>query len=231
MNNLPLELVDHILYFTTNRINVLNKVNKYFDKKIFEIKLGNSINFDNFKELSKLTELDLKSNYRFGFGNKFSVSITNNILAELDNLISLDLSYNRTITDISTLTNLEKLILEGNYIITADHLVGLNKLKHIDGGKIDKMKLIPKGFCLDYYDQDDKDYYINNKKEIDRLCSLTGYVSGGYDEDDEFRYSYYHDEEYDYYKYIYYYCEDEDQGYDEDDYCEDKDQGYDEDDY
>lgn len=108
MNNLPNEIVDHIIYFTSNNIFDLCLINKYVNQNSKKIRI---ITIDNQYPL-----------------------LRDQHLTELTNLTVLNLSCNNYITDdgIYKLINLTDLNLANNFRITDDGISGLTNLKHLN---------------------------------------------------------------------------------------------------
>lgn len=157
MNSFPLEIIDHIIYFTVNKVSQLSLINKYFNYQVRRIRItsnnkypyisgGNLLSLPNLTKLkfsykfdkidrklakcSKLTYLDV-------FAND---GITNEDISRLTSLISL--RPNDLITNISHLTNLTALNLDANCSITSisnltalRHLV-LDNNRHIEGDQL-----------------------------------------------------------------------------------------------
>src|SRR4030042_4772833 len=108
MNNLLPEIVNHILYFTRNKVNELSLVCKYFNNNTKRIRIISNEKYPNIKnkDIKKLTNLLI-------LNLCMNDIIINNGIRDLQNLTTLDLSYNNKITDdgISKLTNLVHLKL------------------------------------------------------------------------------------------------------------------------
>jgi hypothetical protein len=185
MNDLPNEIIDHILYFTIIEIKILSKVNKYFKQNAFKIRLGDMIIIDDFKHLLKLTKLDISENVSndeimTGFYNAMKINnnkavpdikINDEILRELDNLISLNLTNNKEITNrgISNLTNLTSLELYHNTMITDIHtLTNLISLCIADNNLISdyQLKKLPKLKCLCKFNSSNYSHCYNNYNNI-----------------------------------------------------------------
>lgn len=131
-NDLLSEIIDRIIYFTTNKVSELSLISKYVNQHCKDIRITSDKNYPDIKykhlcklpnlieivrisnyseeeiaSLTKLIKLDLSSNYR----------ITNKGISGLHNLTSLNLSHiSSNITDggISMLSNLK--ILNLSYI-------------------------------------------------------------------------------------------------------------------
>lgn len=142
MLNIP-EVLDHILYFTTNNIIDLLLINKYFSKNVKKIRITSNKNLPGLGDkhlevLINLTELNLTTGSVAGSKNTFfkpkENKITNNGLIKLKNLISLDLSDNEFITNevVSKLSNLTKLHLFLNHNIKNEGISSLHKLKFLN---------------------------------------------------------------------------------------------------
>lgn len=101
MDYYPREIIDHILYFTVNKVFDLSLVNKYFNDNVKKVRITNNRNYPRIKDenLKKLPNLTVLNLYR----NKL---ITNEGLSSLTKLTSLNLGYNTIITNeaISNLT-------------------------------------------------------------------------------------------------------------------------------
>lgn len=153
MNILPLEINDHVLYFTVNKVFDLSQVCKYFNYNVKQIRINSNKNYPGIKDehLAQLPNITSLIVY-----NTVIPSISNKGVTNLHNLTELNLhnecqvtilpitltslclySNNKKITNenISTLTNLISLNLEYNYSITDDGisiLINLKSLRILD---------------------------------------------------------------------------------------------------
>lgn len=147
------ELIDHIIYFTTNSVSDLSLVNKYFNDNVKKIRIISNKDYPKMKNeylqsLPNLTELYLPGGYVINYqGIRYLKNlkildltctrspderITDSDLSKITSLTHLGLSYNRIITDegISGLTNLTFLDLAGT-TISDRGIMNLNKLEFI----------------------------------------------------------------------------------------------------
>lgn len=125
---LLLEIIDHIIYFTKNKVTELCLVCKYFNQVCKKIRITSNekypnIKDENFAELSNLTTITTS---RWDNSRK----ITNRGISLLFNLTDLNLSGNRKITidGIKLLSNLVSLRLGYNSRVTDNCLIQLTKL-------------------------------------------------------------------------------------------------------
>lgn len=147
MDYLPNEIVDHILYFTKTPLNILKKVNRYFAQNAVKIRIGNHMNFGDFKKLQTLTDLGLFDDeiltchldfFNFDIINTLTIKtnelINDDVLGELSNLKHFGLHNNRIVTDdgLAQLMNLQYLRLNGNTEITDNGIKNLTNLTNLD---------------------------------------------------------------------------------------------------
>lgn len=128
MLSLPLELVDHILYFTQNKVTELCLVCKYFNNNIKQIRILSNEKYPGVKDEQHLKELpNLTSLYLF------ESEITNKGLLNLPNLAGLGLSDGSLITDegILSLTKLSSLDLFNNASLTDKGISSLTNLSSL----------------------------------------------------------------------------------------------------
>lgn len=158
MDRLPVELVNHCIYFTDNPVAELSLVNKYFNNNVKGIRITSNEDYpamtdEHLPDLPNLTKLDLKGNQgisdegvtqlgkltflELGFhlnfmrGNTKSI-MTDQSLSTLTSLTSLNLNYDKYITDkgISKLVNLVSLSLVENSVrITNEGISNLTNLQ------------------------------------------------------------------------------------------------------
>ena len=67
MDYYPKEIIDHILYFTKNKVSDLSLVNKYFNNNVARIRITSNENYPKFRtrnlvQLSNITALHLERN-------------------------------------------------------------------------------------------------------------------------------------------------------------------------
>lgn len=142
------EIADLCIYFTENPIYELSLVSKYWNENVKKIRITSNKSYPGMKDehlsqLPNLTELDLSTSYkksmqrmlqsfhRSGFRKD---NITDQGIADLINLKTLNLSSNHSITNqgISKLTNLTSLDVSYNHSITEQGISGLTNLTSLD---------------------------------------------------------------------------------------------------
>lgn len=127
MLQLPGDILNHILYFTENKVIELCQVCKYFDKHCKEIRITDNENYPDIRVRNlvmcpNITRLNLEDN----------LLIINKGLKELKFLTTLILKKNVCITDISSLPQLRNLDLQWNTVITDIRISGLTNLKSLN---------------------------------------------------------------------------------------------------
>lgn len=104
MNCFPVEIIDHIIYFTTVKIINLSLISKYFNQNSAKIRIISNYNHP---------------------------SIDDKKLIMLPNITTLDLRYKDQITNIKNLFNLTALNLSNNFVISDNGIKDLVKLNYL----------------------------------------------------------------------------------------------------
>lgn len=145
----PLEIIDHILYFTHNTVTELCRVCKYFNQNVKKIRITSNEGYPNIKDehlsmLPNLSKLIAVSNLSITIKQILKltnlrslflrdIKMTDEEISSLVNLTSLTLVDNRSISDegISKLVNLTSLILVRDQKLTTTAVINLTKLMHL----------------------------------------------------------------------------------------------------
>lgn len=147
-NVFPIELIDHVIYFTRNKVIELCQINKYINKVGKMIRITDSEKYPfiedrNLKELINLTAVDSCKISITGLHSirnltclrlKFTNQINDQELIGLTNLTALNLSLNYiiTINSIERLPNLLILSLSDNSGLTNEDIRKLTKINDLD---------------------------------------------------------------------------------------------------